>query len=339
MKPRYSVVRSVLLSACAALALLTSACGSSSEQASDNNLSQEQTAARVAPAPTKGCSLATSTQTPGSSETKTIKVGGTSRSFVVHLPRNYDSSKPLPVVLDFHGMGSNGLQQMLVSGISHMSDQKNFIAIAPNAVDGLWKISPEGGGSVSSEIAFLKAMTNYIDNNYCVDGERVYSMGMSQGSAMTFILACAPDAKIAAFGGVGATFYRPVCSKSAPAPIIYFHGTQDAIVPINGGKTPGGQIEPTIDSLEGWARHNACGEEATETTNNDVTTYNWTGCENGADIIYHRITDGGHTWPGADSAIAGFMEASLGKTTQTVSATSAMWEFFEQHTMSQRLGK
>lgn len=320
----------------AAVSLALSACGGSTDSAQESRTEASTPAANTAAAQgSAGCSNSTTSPGVSSDETKTLDVSGTKRTFTIHLPPEYDGSDPTPLVLNFHGMGSNSGQQMLVSGLASTADSKNFIAVAPNAIGGNWKL-PTNSGDNFGEAAYLEALTNYLNKNYCIDTERVYSMGMSQGSAMTFLLACAPNSRIAAFGGVGATFYRPVCSKSAPAPIIYFHGTKDKIVPINGGKTPSTPVGPAMEAIEGWAKHNKCEGSPTEATNKDITTFSWSGCADDANIIYHRITDGGHTWPGADSTIAGFMELRLGKTTQTISATDAIWEFFQQHTLSQR---
>lgn len=322
----------------AAVAVALSACGSDSgtNQESSLDASPADTAKReVAAQASAGCSNDPDRTLASGDDTKTLKVSGTKRTFTIHLPPKYDGSTPTPLVFNFHGLGSNSGQQMLVSGLAGTADRNNFIAVAPNAVNGSWKL-PTEAGKAFGETEYLDSLTKYLNNNYCIDTQRVYSMGMSQGSAMTFVLACAPESRIAAFGGVGATFYRSACGKSAPAPIIYFHGTADKIVPINGGKTPSTPVGPAMEAMEDWAKHNKCQRPPTEETNNDVTTFSWSECANDANIIYHRITDGGHTWPGADETIAGFLELRLGKTTQTVNATDAMWEFFEQHTLSER---
>ena len=38
--------------------------------------------------------------------TRTLTVGGRERTYLVHVPKSYDGSKPFPVVLAFHGGGS-----------------------------------------------------------------------------------------------------------------------------------------------------------------------------------------------------------------------------------------
>ena len=41
---------------------------------------------------------------------QTVQVGGMSRSYVLHVPPIYDGSKPVPLIVDFHGMATSGAQ-------------------------------------------------------------------------------------------------------------------------------------------------------------------------------------------------------------------------------------
>lgn len=49
---------------------------------------------------------------------QTITSGGITRSFYVHLPSDYSSTKPAPVVLSYHGFDETEPQQELISGLS-----------------------------------------------------------------------------------------------------------------------------------------------------------------------------------------------------------------------------
>lgn len=320
-----------------AVLLVVAACSSSTDQSTPASPPEASPSPTATAAAGSGCSSDVNTAAAaGVTETKTVTANGKSRNFLVHLPKSYTGAEPLPLVLNFHGLGSNGGQQLLLTGLSSLADREGFIAVAPNAVNGSWDLPTTNNPTATTETSYLEAMTKYLKSNYCVDSQRVYSMGLSQGSAMTFLLACAPKSTVAAFGGVGATFYRSQCGRSDPAPIIYFHGTKDKVVPINGGKTPSQPVGPAMTAIEDWAGHNKCARNPAEKVDSDITTFTWSNCAGDADVIYHRITGGGHTWPGTDPTIAGFMESSLGKTTQTISATESIWEFFEQHTLAQR---
>ncbi|WP_033352519.1 hypothetical protein [Kitasatospora aureofaciens] len=48
-------------------------------------------------------------------------------------------------------------------------------------------------------------------------------------------------------------------------------------------------------------------------------------CVRGTEVTHYQVIGGGHTWPGAVAP------SGPGHTTQTISATAVMWEFFTRH--------
>lgn len=277
-----------------------------------------------------GCASGTNAQgptpapcDPGPPGTRQVTVGD--RSFLLHVPRDFVN--PSPVVFAFHGRGSNAQQQLLLTSFDQVAEQGRFLLVAPEAVGGRWDFRPNG-----KDAEYLQAVGDAVP---CADPARVYASGMSMGSAMTFALACASDRKFAAFGGVALTLYRPRCDQAPPAPIIYFHGTKDPIVPFEGGKPQGEPVTlPAVpDAMQRWAEHNDCTAQATQQIGKDVRFEQWSDCAADADVDYYRVRGGGHTWPGTTPLIADAIEASLGKTTQSVNASQLMWEFFEGYTL------
>ncbi len=248
------------------------------------------------------------------------------RSFLLHVPRDFVN--PSPAVFTFHGRGSNAQQQLLLTGFDQVAEEGRFLLVVPEAIGGRWDFRPNG-----RDAEYLRAVGAAVP---CTDPSRVYASGMSMGSAMTFALACAQDRKFAAFGGVALTLYRPRCDEAPPAPIIYFHGTKDPIVPFEGGQPQGEPVTlPAVPAAMGkWAQHNGCTQQNRQSIGKDVRFEQWTGCEAGADVDYYRVRGGGHTWPGTTPLIADAIEESLGKTTQTVNASRLMWKFFEGYTLA-----
>lgn len=260
---------------------------------------------------------------PGPSGTREVTLGN--RSYLMHVPR--DVVNPSPVVFAFHGRGSNAQQQLLLTGLEQTSEAGRFILVAPNAIGGRWDI--EG----TRDIAFVDRI---IDEVPCADTSRVYASGMSMGSGFTFALACAPERRFAAFGGVALTAYQAQCADAPPAPIIYFHGTKDPIVQFAGGQPQGEQITlpPVAQAMGDWAQHNECTTTTRDRLGKDVVLTEWTQCADNADVEYYKVRGGGHTWPGTQPFIADAIVATLGTTTQTVAASNLMWEFFEQYSLS-----
>lgn len=95
---------------------------------------------------------------------------------------------------------------------------------------------------------------------------------------MTLVLACEKERTFAAFGGVGANFFLPICDRAAPAPLIYFHGTADKVVPVTGGNVRGYQVSPTLETMTDWAAHNDCAATPAQTQIGDTTRFLWGKC-------------------------------------------------------------
>lgn len=258
---------------------------------------------------------------PGPPGTRKVRVGA--RSFLLHVPSDFRD--PSPVVFTFHGRGSNAQEQLLLTGLEQVSEEGRFLLVAPQARGGRWDFTGRDSG-------YLRRVGAAVP---CLDPTRVYASGMSLGSAMTFALACAPDRRFAAFGGVAATFYLPRCDAAPPAPIIYFHGTDDQIVPFEGGRPEGESrsLPAAPVAMREWAGHNGCTTDTVQKVAKDVTVREWTGCQAGADVRFYRVRGGGHTWPGTSPLIADAIEPTLGKTTQGVDASRLMWQFFEGYTL------
>jgi polyhydroxybutyrate depolymerase len=163
------------------VALLLAGCGASGQTA--------------APSPSAPCD-------PGPPGTRQVQVG--KRSFLLHVPTDFQN--PSPAVFTFHGRGSNAQQQLLLTGFDQVAEEGRFLVVAPEARNGRWDFT---GGDAD----YLRAVGAAVP---CMDPSRVYASGMSMGSAMTFALACAPDRKFAAFGGVALTLYQPQCEQSSP---------------------------------------------------------------------------------------------------------------------------
>jgi polyhydroxybutyrate depolymerase len=281
-----------------------------------------------------GCAATTdATLAPGSTTTRTVTVEGADRTYLVHVPTGYDPATPAPSVVTLHGMGTNAFLHLANTGIIASADANGYVVVAPEGQSGMWKLpSGEGPeGADTPDLDYLDAVNDDVDAALCLNPARRYATGMSMGSAMTLVLACQPDRAYAAFGGVGASFYRPVCDAAPPAPLIYFHGTADEVVPFEGGKARGFEVEPAPTSMADWADHNGCRDEAVTTRLADVERVRWSGCSLGADVDFYRIDGGGHTWPGSPITTNPPFEGIGGVTTRTVSATDAMWDFFTRY--------
>lgn len=52
-----------------------------------------------------------------------LKVGTLQRTYLLHVPKSYDGTKPLPVVLAFHGGGSHAQAMVEFCGLNETADK------------------------------------------------------------------------------------------------------------------------------------------------------------------------------------------------------------------------
>ncbi len=287
---------------------------------------------RTTARPTTGSSTTTSTAAPrcalGTGYTvgttkHTVPIAGVQREFLVHVPPK--PTGKMPLVVDFHGAGSNMVEQAVYSGFDQVADANDFVVATPNGVDApirQWNFLGK------DDVAFAKAIIDELVANACVDTNHAYAAGISSGSAMSASLACQASDRFAGFGLVAGDFYNATfCGNAEQRPIVIFHGTADAVVPYGGGKvaTGGAPVQGAEAVAQAWAQHNDCTAGPNETQlGTEVVRLDWTGCKE--PVVMYRIVGGGHTWPGAAIDVA-----RLGATTHHVRATDEMWKQFSRN--------
>ena len=274
--------------------------------------------------------------------THSLKVGGLTRTYVVHVPKGRDPKSPLPVVLALHGATMNGPMMAWFSGLNRKADEAGFLAVYPNGTGTHSSYFWNGGTGPAAQnnvddVAFIDALLDELSRTYTVDARRVYATGMSNGAIMAYRLAAELSDRIAAVAPVAGSLSDEPCPPKRPVSILHFHGTKDEFIPFTGGKGAksifGTDYRPVVDSIRAWVVANGCDETPKiEVLADDdgmrVTRSTYSGGRKGAEVALVVIEGGGHTWPGKRSTAA-----ILGRSTRTVSANDLMWEFFRKHPM------
>ena len=275
--------------------------------------------------------------------TEVLTSGGNEYNYQFTVPSSYDGS-PLPVVLDFHGIGSNGAQQAVFSGWSAAAEAEGFLSVQPTGlmVDGddraSWEL-PQFETPVRNDIQFVVDLIDVVSSQICIDPARIYSTGMSNGGLFTSTVVCALSERIAAAVSVAGVTHHESCSPTRAVPYLAFHGTDDAVVPFNGGG------ESALDGTDGsseffeqvipeefaeFADSSGCSGSTDSEITPEVTLTSYSGCNDDVPLGFYTIEGGGHTWPGSSISAA---IPTLGVTNLDISATEIAWEFFSQHTL------
>jgi polyhydroxybutyrate depolymerase len=128
------------------------------------------------------------------------------------------------------------------------------------------------------------------------------------------------------------------CNPSRPVAILEVHGTADPLVPFDGGRMRGrggtSNIVSASAMVERWRSADGCPRApAAETLPNTgdgtvVHRFTSTPCAAGTAVVFYRVDDGGHTWPGGPQYLP---KAIIGPTTQALAASEVIGQFFAAH--------
>jgi polyhydroxybutyrate depolymerase len=264
-------------------------------------------------------------------QSRTLRVGGIERHFVLHIPRPARRGR-LPLVVVLHGAGGSGSRMAAGTGFSAEADRRGFVAVYPDGIDGGW--NDGRAPDATDDVAFVRAMLDTLAGELRTDPDRIYAAGISNGAMFTHRLACELPGAFAAIaavaGGIPAAAASR-CTTGPPVSFIGFNGTADRLVPFEGG----GELLSAMASAAHWAAVDGCGPSPSSTLRPDrapadgtrVRRWSWIGCAPGASVVLYAVGGGGHSWPGA----APMHVPLLGRTTRDLSATRTIAAFFLAH--------
>jgi poly(hydroxyalkanoate) depolymerase family esterase len=248
-------------------------------------------------------------------QTGSIKVGTTTRTFVVYTPSGLPEHPPL--VISMHGLGGTGSQQRSYSGFDKVADKGKFVVVYPDGTYVMSSGSTSKGWDISSnaDVDFISALIDTMKLKYSIDPNRVYATGFSMGGMMSYKLACSLSDKIAAIGpasGYPLGNMVTSCKPTRPVPICHTHGTLDSVVAYTG--------------LESWVskfvKSNGC--TGNPVTTNPTAKYKreyWGPCEKSSEIILYHFD--------------GMKHAYVPTSTYNFSASDTFWAFFQKHPLNE----
>jgi polyhydroxybutyrate depolymerase len=316
------------------------------------------------PRPSAGCGETTPLQS-GGTVVRTIQVGELQREYRLHLPTGYDPAVAVPLVLAIHGYtGSAEALENEETSLSRHADEHGYVVVYPQGTgfevagklvtswnDLACNASPGPEGSTCTgdaddyptppecgeprecdwcschdDVGFIAALLDDLEADLCLDLNRVYATGISNGAMFVHRLGCDLPDRFAAIAPVAGTIARGFNCAPPPSPkisMIDIYGTRDTAVPFVGSASADGFLyTPTSQVMAAWAgpdSQHCSSEESPYTTSKDgmqgFRCVQRAGCATGAEVV-DCAWDGGHDWPheGKDQFAIG-----------------VIWQFFERN--------
>lgn len=270
---------------------------------------------------------------------------GRMRTYHLYLPKGYNRSQSLPLVMAFHGGYGKGKRFARNTGFNEIADQEGFVVVYPDALNMHWN---DGRGTASpdvDDVGFVRTLLERLIRFRNIDPSRIYATGISNGGFFTQRLACEMSDTIAAFATVSATLpeeLKSSCQPKKPVSILMINSPQDELVPWEGGETGGlgGRVLSVPNTVEFWRKENAASPVAETqalpvidpSDSTRVRLSRYSGGRRGSEVLLYTIQGGGHTWP--DGNNSHHIINRVGKTSRQLKASQAIWNFLRRHTLS-----
>jgi len=250
------------------------------------------------------------------------------RNYMVYLPTNYTGSTNFPLVICLHPYDRTAEWMMIYTNFNQVADAYDFIVVYPSGIpnwnSGIGDLPGYTTPNVD-DVGFINALIDIMINSYGINPERIYACGYSNGGCMSYKLACQLSNRIAAIASVGSAFSPSTAESCSPLytiPVLNIYGTADPYVTIN----------VVDETLSYWINFNDCVQIDTATLPDldptdgcTVEKITYTDCSDNSNVVYYKVINGGHTWPGADPIPA------FGNTNQDIDASVEIWNFFKDY--------
>jgi len=273
------------------------------------------------------------------------------RSYVVHVPPQAAAKRPLPVMLSFHGGGSNAEVMRSYTRMDAAADRDGYIAVYPNGSSGLqgrfltWNAGNCCGPAAAlqiDDVGFALALLDDLAARIPIDASRIYATGLSNGAMMAYRLAAEASHRIAAVAGVAGAMSLARFSPSRSVPVLHIHSTQDHIARFDGGFGPPRTVAdtrmfhaPVEEMLRRWLDHNGCpikpaavetieGAPGTPDAGHSAIRRIYRPCRDKVEVVLLQLSGAGHVWPGG---VRDYNPQLLGTGTAVVDANTEIWKF------------
>ena len=268
-----------------------------------------------------------------------INIDDRTREYYLSLPQ--DTSKPFPLIINFHGFKSHAIDQQGFSQMDNYAHQNGVGIVYPEGIKRSWNVGHKRMKNNEDDIGFVNALIDSVSSKYNIDSDRIYACGFSNGGTFSYELICGLSNEIAAFGSVGGNFSineKRVCNIDREIPLIHIHGTKDRLQKYNKSDR---DFLSTIESFNFFVKYNQLDktivENITDVHKKDRTTVEkYTFYKNNSDtkVIHFKVVNGGHLWLGSPIGDWFFLRLLFGRNNHEINSSKELVDFFLKYKLS-----
>jgi polyhydroxybutyrate depolymerase len=234
----------------------------------------------------------------------------------------------MPLVLLFHGYGSDAAEIGRYIRLDTLVDAKRFLLVRPDGTRDrsgrrFWNATDaccDFDGAGTDDVAYVARILDEVGASHPVDPKRVFLIGHSNGGFFAQRLACDLAPRVAAVVSLsGAAWKDPArCAPREPVNVLHVHGTKDTVIRVVGGKVFDLDVPayPSLaDTLAFWSKKNGCTGALVAAGQHldldvglpdaETRVERYAGCPAGGAVDLWRIEGGGHSpWLESDFTVA-----------------------------------
>lgn len=171
---------------------------------------------------------------------------GEDMPYTLFVPSSYDASRPMPLIVALHGLGSNPTQIMRYQGLTELAEARGYIVVAPMGYNSRGWYGSRGPGNYSrrgngvddpdnlgelSEQDVLNVL-GIVRDEFNIDADEIFLMGHSMGGGGTWYLGIEYPELWAGLAPVAPAIYTSPDALEAIAdkPVIVIMGDADRLV-------------------------------------------------------------------------------------------------------------
>jgi len=172
--------------------------------------------------------LARPTQPTGTAPSGLQPLGlSTQREGLLYVPKNYQASRPAPLVVMLHGAGGDARGGL--TPFQNLADASGLILLAPASRRQTWDVLVGGYGP---DIALIDQALAQTFSRYAVDPTRIAIEGFSDGASYALSVGITNGDLFSHVIAFSPGFMAPASQVGKPR-LFISHGTRDSVLPID----------------------------------------------------------------------------------------------------------